>query len=183
VHSLFVEELSSFIHQLSSKTQFYKRSGDTLSESYERVLFLKNVIENKDGYRIFYYKGEPIKRESDVQIMFRLTWCASPSAVTREANEGRGPADFVISRGAMDKTVIEFKLASNKKLAQNLENQVDIYKQAHDTDKSIKAIIFFSSEEEEKVRKILKDLGLSKEKYVVLIDARKDNKVSASRVT
>lgn len=182
VHSLFVEELSSFIHYLSSKTQFYKKSGDTLSESYERVLFLKNVIENKDGYRIFYYKGEPIKRESDLQIMFRLAWCASPSAVTREANEGRGPADFVISRGAMDKTIIEFKLASSKKLAQNLENQVEIYKKAHDTDKSIKVIIFFSAEEEEKVRKVLKDLGLSDEKYIVLIDARNDNKPSASKV-
>jgi len=181
VHSLFVDELSGFIHQLASITQFYKKSGDTLSESYERVLFLKNVIENKDGYRIFYYKGAPIKRESDVQIMFRLTWCASPSAVTREANEGRGPADFIISNGAMDKTVVEFKLASNNKLAQNLENQVEIYKKAHDTDKSIKVIIFFSVEEEEKTRNILKDLGLTDEKYVVLIDARNDNKPSASK--
>ena len=183
VQSLFVEELSSFIHQLSTKTQFYKKSGDTLSESFERVNFLKNVIENKDGYRIFYYKGDPIKRESDLQIMFRLTWCATPSAVTRESNEGRGPADFVISRGALDKTIVEFKLASNKKLAQNLEKQVDIYKKAHDTDKSIKVIIFFSSEEEERVREILKELGLSKEKYVVLIDARRDNKVSASKAS
>jgi len=182
VHSLFVKELSSFINYLSNKTQFYNKSGDTLSESYERVLFLKNVIENKDGYRIFYYKGEPIKRESDLQIMFRLAWCASPSAVSREANEGRGPADFVISRGAMDKTIIEFKLASSKKLAQNLENQVEIYKKAHDTDKSIKVIIFFSAEEEEKVTKVLDDLGLSDEKHIVLIDARNNNKHSASKV-
>lgn len=181
VHSRFIEELSGFIHYLASETQFYKKSGDTLAESYERVLFLKNVIENKDGYRIFYYKGEQIKREAEAQIMFRLTWCASPSAVAREANEGRGPADFIISRGAMDKTVIEFKLASNKKLAQNLEKQVEIYKKAHDTDKSIKVIIFFSSKEEEKTRKVLNDLGLSGEKYIVLIDARNDNKPSASK--
>jgi len=181
VYSLFVAELSNFIHKLGTDTQFYKKSGDTLSESYERVLFLKNVIENKDGYRIFYYKGTAIKRESDVHVMFRLTWGASPSAVSREANEGRGPVDFVISRGAKDKTLVEFKLASNTKLAQNLEKQVDIYKKAHETDKSIKVIIFFSAEEEEKVKKILKDLGLSKEKYIVLIDARNDNKISASK--
>jgi len=182
VQSLFVEELSSFIHELSCKTHFYNKSGNTLSESYERVQFLKNVIENKDGYRIFYYKGKPIKRESDIQIMFRLVWCASPSAVTREANEGRGPADFVISRNAIDKTVIEFKLASNNKLAQNLENQVEIYKKAHDTDKAIKVILYFSEEEEIRVKKIIKDLGLDREKYVVLIDARQDNKLSASKV-
>lgn len=182
VHSIFVKELSSFIYYLSLNTSFYKKSGDTLAESYERVMFLKDVIENKDGYRIFYHKGEPIKRESDAQIMFRLTWCASPSAVTREANDGRGPVDFLISRGALDKTLVEFKLASNKKLVQNLQSQVEIYKKAHDTDKSIKVIIFFSPEEEGRVKKILKDLGLFNERYIVLIDASKDNKISASRV-
>ena len=181
VYSLFVEQLSSFIGDLAQKTDFYKKDGDTLQESYERVLFLKNVIENKDGYRIFYVKGQPIKREVDLQIMFRLTWFASPSDVSREANEGRGPVDFKASRGAHDKTLVEFKLASNSKLAQNLAKQVEIYKKAHDTDKAIKVILFFSAEEGTKTRKILSALGLTDEKYVVLIDARKNNKVSASR--
>lgn len=181
VYSLFVEVLSGFIDKVSKETDFYKRAGNTLAESYARVLFLKNVIENKDGYRIFYVKGEQIKREDDVQIMFRLTWFATMSAVTREANEGRGPVDFVISRGANDKSLVEFKLASNSKLKQNLQKQVEIYGRAHDTDKSIKVILFFSAEEELHVRRILVDLGLSHEKYVVLIDARRDNKPSASR--
>lgn len=145
------------------------------------MLFLQNVIENKDGYRIFYVKGQPIKREADLQIMFRLTWFASPSDVSRESNEGRGSVDFKASRGAHDKTLVEFKLASNSKLAQNLAKQVEIYKKAHDTDKVIKVILFFSAEEETKTRKILSDLGLAGEKYVVLIDARRDNKVSASK--
>lgn len=180
VYNLFVAELSSFIRRLSEKTDFYKKKGDTLSESYERVLFLKNVIENKDGYRIFYVKGQPIKREVDIQIMFRLTWFASPSDVTREANEGRGPVDFKISRGALDKTLVEFKLASNTKLAQNLAKQVEIYKKAHDTEKAIKVILFFSADEETKVHKIITDLGLSGKKHIVLIDVRRDNKVSAS---
>jgi hypothetical protein len=182
VYNLFVDELSKFINQLSQKTKFYEKYGDTLEESYERVSFLRDVIENKDGYRIFYIKGKPIKRELDIHIMFRLTWFASPSAVSREANEGRGPVDFVISKGASDKTLVEFKLASNTKLAQNLGNQVEIYKKAHDTDKSIKVILFFSEQEEKKVKKILEDLGISNEKHVVLIDARKDNKISASMV-
>jgi hypothetical protein len=182
VHSLFVDKLSAFINQLSQKTEFYEKDGGTLKKSYERVLFLKNVIENKDGYRLFYINGKSIKRESDLHIMFRLTWFASLSAVSREANEGRGPVDFVISKGASDKTLVEFKLASNTKLSQNLANQVEIYKKAHDTDKSIKVILFFTEQEEKKVKKILEDLSISNEKYVVLIDARKDNKISASTV-
>ena len=182
VHSLFVDKLSAFINQLSQKTEFYEKEGGTLEESYERILFLKNVIENKDGYCLFYINGKPVKRESDIHIMFRLTWFASSSAVSREANEGRGPVDFVISKGAFDKTLVEFKLASNTKLKQNLANQVEIYKKAHDTEKSIKAILFFSEKEEKKLKKILEDLGISNEKYVVLIDAREDNKISASMV-
>ena len=152
-----------------------------MNEAYQRVIFLKNVIENKDGYRIFYIKGQPIKRESDIQIMFRLTWFATPSDVTREANEGRGPVDFKISRGAGDKSLVEFKLASNSKLKQNLAKQVEIYKQAHDTDKAIKAILFLTEDDEIKVKKVLSELGLLTEKYVVLIDGRNDNKPSASK--
>ena len=181
VQETFVTNLSNFINTLSDDTLFYKNAGKTLDESYKRVLFLKNVIENKDGYRIFYVKGKPIKREVDIQIMFRLTWFATSSDVTREANEGRGPVDFKISKGANDKTLVEFKLASNSKLAQNLENQVGIYQKAHDTDKTIKVILFFSAEEEQKVKRTLKSLGLLNEKYIVLIDARNDNKISASK--
>jgi len=179
---LFVAKLASFIENLQEKSDFYKTPGDTLEEAYQRVMFLKNVIENKDGYqRIFYVKGQPIKREADIQIMFRLTWFASSSDVTREANEGRGPVDFKISRGARDKSLVEFKLASNSRLKQNLEKQVEIYKQAHDIDKAIKVILFFTLEDEMKIKKALSDLGLSGEKYVVLIDARNDNKPSSSK--
>ena len=181
VQKLFVEKLSKFINLLNKETKFYFLEKDTLSAAYERVLFLKNVIENKDGYRIFYVNGIPIKREKDVHIMFHLTWFASSDDVTPEANAGRGPVDFKISHGAFDKTLVEFKLASNSKLAQNLQKQVEIYKKAHDTDKAIKVIIFFSDEEEQRVKKILKALGLADEKYIVLIDARKDNKISASK--
>ena len=164
VQKLFVEKLSKFINLLNKETKFYFLEKDTLSAAYERVLYLKNVIENKDGYRIFYVKGIPIKREKDVHIMFHLTWFASSDDVTPEANAGRGPVDFKISHGAFDKTLVEFKLASNSKLAQNLQKQVEIYKKAHDTDKAIKVIIFFSADEEQRVKKILTVLDLADKK-------------------
>lgn len=182
IQNLFIDKLSEFINHLNNHSTFFEMGKDTLSESYERVMFLKNVIENKDGYRYFYNKGVPIRRENDIQIMFRLTWFASKHDVTREANEGRGPVDFKISSGSNDKTLVEFKLASNSKLKQNLAHQVDIYKKAHDTDKSIKVVIYFSEEEEIKTKNILSELRILNEKYIILIDARNDNKQSASRV-
>jgi hypothetical protein len=53
--------------------------------------------------------------------------------VSREVNDGRGPADFKASRGALDKTIVELKLASNSKLEQNLQKQTEAYEKASDT--------------------------------------------------
>ena len=85
-----------------------------------------------------------------------------------------------VSFGKNNSTLVEFKLASNSKLKQNLENQVEIYKTASETGRAIKVILFFSEEEQKKVVNVLSDLGLIGCPDIVLIDARKDNKPSAS---
>jgi hypothetical protein len=126
IETLFIQQVESFVGQLLKNTEFYNYVGDTYAESHARALFLKDVIENKDGYRLFYLNGKPITREQDLQILFRLTWFATPSDVNREVNNGRGPVDFKISRGSGDKSLVEFKLASNSQLKRNLEKQVAI---------------------------------------------------------
>jgi hypothetical protein len=133
------------------------------------------------GHRLFYGGGEAIQRESDLQIAYRLVWSGSPSDVSTEVNDGRGPADFKISRGAADKTIVEMKLAKNTQLKRNLERQVEIYKKASDAKRAIKVIMFFTAEEEERVATILSELDLSDSKDIVLIDARRDNKPSGSK--
>jgi len=178
IENVFIDRLGLFIEQLKKESAFY----DTFQDSIERVKYLKQVIENNDGYKIFYVDGKPIKREKDIQIMFRLTWYATPANVSSEVNDGRGPVDYNISMGNSDKTLVEFKLASNTKLRQNLEHQVEVYKKAAQTNKDIKAILFFSYAEERRVKKILNDLGLQDKDNFVLIDARNDNKISASNV-
>jgi hypothetical protein len=77
---------------------------------------------------------------------------------------------------------VEFKLASNKKLKQNLKHQVEIYETANDTKKSAKPIVYFTQAELESVQRILLDLKLSDQPEIVLIDASADNKTSASNV-
>lgn len=176
----YVKQFGEMVKLLSSSTNFYDFSGDTYEEAHQRLIFLKDVIENKDGYKIFYSNGVPIQKENDLQILYRLTWFASSSDVNREVNNGRGPVDFKISRGDRDKTLIEFKLASNTKLKRNLEKQVEIYKVANNTNKSIKVILYFSEKEYRKVIAVLNELNLIGNKDIVLIDARGDNKPSAS---
>jgi hypothetical protein len=177
----FGENIRTLVDDQLVGTEFYEL-GNTFEESLGRVEFLRDVIENKDGWRIFYVDGKPLRREADLQIMYRLCWYATSYDVNREPNNGRGPVDFKVSKGSADKSLIEFKLASNSKLKQNLKHQVEIYEAANDTKKSIKAILYFSEAELEKVQQILIDLKLSDRSEIVLIDARAENKQSASKV-
>ena len=86
-----------------------------------------------------------------------------------------------VDRGAIDKTLIEMKLAKNSKLEQNLKKQVPIYQAASDAKRAIKAIIYFSRAEMRRAEGILDRLGILGHKDIVLIDARADNKPSGSK--
>jgi hypothetical protein len=160
---------------------FYAISGTTYEEAHQRIAYLRDCIENKGCHRIFYLDGEPVGREEDVHVLFRLIWYGTPSDVSREVNDGRGPVDFKISRGAADKTLVEFKLAGNSQLKRNLERQVETYQKASDARTSIKVIVYRSAHELRKVQRILRDLKFQSNPDVVLIDARRENKPSGSK--
>lgn len=51
---------------------------------------------------------------------------------------------------------------------------------ANRTRSSVKVIVYYTEQDEMRVKSILKDLGLGSEESIVLIDARADNKPSAS---
>ncbi len=180
IRTFFVEQVSNFVGELASSTDFYSVQGGTPEETHARIRFFKDVIENKGGHKVFYLNREPVTKETDLHIMFRLVWFATPSDVSREVNDGRGSADFKVSRGSRDKTIVEFKLASNKQLRRNLEKQTEIYQKASDAETGIKVIVYFTAQELAKVEAILQDLGLLTNPNVVLIDGRLDNKPSAS---
>jgi hypothetical protein len=177
----FVDEVSRLVRTHLEGTAFYA-GGNSFTESMARVSFLKDVIEHKDGWRIFYINGKPITQEAHLQLLYRLTWFASRMDVNREVNNGRGPVDYKVSEGSADKTLVEFKLARNSKLKTNLQNQVEIYEKANDASSSITVILYFTDSEWTRVKKIMQDLKIEKAKHIVLIDGRSDNKLSASTV-
>ncbi len=82
---------------------------------------------------------------------------------------------------AHDKSLVEFKLASNTGLERNLAKQVEIYKKANQTKNALTAIVFFSLQERKRVRAVLERLKLEEDPDILLIDARRDNKVSGSK--
>ena len=179
---VYIRQVSELRSILAETTEFYDIIPDAYDETMKRVMFLKHVIEDKDGYRVFYEKDKPVNRESMLQIMFLLTWYNTPLDVNREVNNGRGPADFKISYGRKNAMLVEFKLASNSKLRQNMEKQVEVYKLASDTERAVKVIMYFTESEEKKVISLLNELNLSEGSDVVVINARKDDKISASNI-
>lgn len=182
VYSLFVLQVREFIKEHIQGSDFFNKRGESYREALERLKFLKDVIENKGGHKIFYINGKPISRESDLQILYRLTMYGTNLDVSREVNDGRGPADFKLSNGAKEKTIVEFKLAKNTHLERNLKKQTEIYERASDTtNPSIKVILYFTSEEKKKATEILKRLKMENAPNILLIDASAENKKSGSK--
>ena len=178
---LYVKQFAQLPGLLDRETDFYKVEETTLQAARTRALFLKDVVENKGGQRIFYVRGQVIQREQDLQILYRLTWFASTLDLSREVNDGRGPVDFKVSRGASDKSLVEMKLASNSHLRRNLERQSPIYERASDAGVTVKVILCFSTTELAKVNRILAELKMIGDPNVIVIDAAADNKPSGSR--
>jgi hypothetical protein len=178
---IFNAQVRALQKMLEAQSEFYETPFTSYEEAHQRLSYLKDVIENKGGHRLFYKDGKAIQYEKDLQIMYRLVWFGTAQDVSAEINDGRGPADFKISKGAKDKTIVEMKLAKNTSLERNLAKQTEVYQAASDAKKAIKVIVFFDKSEELKVHRILKKLKLSDSRDVVLIDARLDNKPSGSK--
>lgn len=76
---------------------------------------------------------------------------------------------------------LETKLAKSSSLKQNLKNQVEIYRNANDTQKSITLIGYFCDKEKKKAETVLKKLGLNKAENYILVNCEY-NLLSASNV-
>ena len=180
VESLLVTNIHLFVENQLAFTKFYDIAPvSSYVETLRRVKYLKKCIEGNDCYRMFYVDGKPIPREDHLQYAFRLVWFSSPFDVNREVNNGRGPADYKVSMGADDATIVEFKLASNTSLKKNLQHQLEIYQSANNTEFGIKVIMFYTDSEKEKLVSVLRELNLDNKENVITIDARP--KVSASK--
>jgi hypothetical protein len=174
-----VDALTPLCELLNKNSDFYKLQPNSYDESLQRALYLKEVIEKNDGYRIFYDGIRPIAKEDTIQRIFRLTWYASPYDVNAEVNNGRGPADYKVSFGSGDSTIVEFKLAKSSSLKRNLENQTDIYKSASKSASDISVILCYTDSDIRKVKKVLKEIKKENHENIISIDARR--KVSASK--
>jgi hypothetical protein len=178
---IFVEQVRRVVTDMATHLDLPKHPPGSYQEALERVMAFKQYVENQDGYKLVNPEGRAYSQEKDVQLFFGLALIGSSFDVNREPNNGRGPVDYKISRGAFDKSLIEFKLGSNSQLRRNLQKQVEIYEKANQTASSVKVIINYTREDELRVRNILRELKMESQENVVVIDARRDNKPTGSK--
>lgn len=179
----FIPAVKAFCEKiLNADNDFFETKPNSYSEALARANYLKDVIENNDGYKIFYGKRNETASEQTIQRIFRLTWFLSPYDVNSEVNNGRGPADYKVSYGGSDSTIVEFKLARSSSLEKNLLHQTEIYKKASKSINDIKVILCYTSSEITKVKKAVKKITSSDivPENIVIIDA--SPKESASKV-
>lgn len=183
VFEVFVQMVQRVVEDIRATTSLYLTPVTSYDEALTRANGFKQYVENQDGYRLLNKPGQerPLATEKEVQLFFGLIFFGSEFDVNREVNNGRGPVDFKLSKGAVDKSLIEIKLASNSQLKRNLQNQVEVYEKANGTRNSVKMIVCYTEADVAKVYAVLKELDLRGEKSIVVIDARADNKPSGSK--
>ncbi len=183
---VLVTQVKAAARDLEAKTDLFQKPWTSYDEALNAAATFKRYVEDMDGYKVINRgDGKPFASEAEVQAFFGLLLQPSRFDVNREPNNDRGPVDFKLSAGAHDKSLIEFKLAKSSSLARNLKNQVAIYEKANQTKNSVKVIICYTAADISKTSRVLGDLGLDKgpaAHSVVVVDARADDKPSASKV-
>ena len=105
----------------------------------------KTLIEDNGLSKLLYNSNGAPKHESAAQLLFygiADSYCdANDIDLTKEGNNGRGPVDFKLSRGATDKVIVETKLTSNSQLRHGIEIQLPIYMKQEKTKQAIYLII------------------------------------------
>jgi hypothetical protein len=178
---VFVEQLKTLVADLKTRTDFYDLGWSSYKEVLIRAQFFKHYVENQDGWKLINKAGRPFAQETEVQLYFGLVWFGSKFDVNREPNNGGGPVDFKVSIGAKEKSLIEFKLASNRQLKRNLQRQLEVYERANQTATSVTVIICYTEHDQTRLADILEDLELTNREDIIVIDARNDNKPTGSK--
>ena len=139
---LLIEQMDYSVEKLSSEISINRETlklANSLSELdiVNKICFhFKSFIEDNGGWRICENRDEKI-----VQALFYCiadSYCqANNLDLSPEVNSGRGPVDFKISRGALQKILVEIKLTSNPEWKHGIQIQLPIYLKQEKTETGI----------------------------------------------
>ena len=163
-------------------------------EFFNKILqlanYYKNFIELNSGYKLLWNEDSP-RNEEDVQILFKGILdehCrANNIDFNREVNQGRGPVDFKFSLGYSNRVLIEAKLAKNSHFWNGLKKQLPKYMQIDSCNFGIFLVIVYTDKDLKRISNIQNITSETAREYnitlkTVIVDARKNNKISASKL-
>lgn len=150
------------------KLELESRDIDGLKKVVLQIIeqFKKNIENNGLNEHLYIKKDGKFKPrpEKYAQLLFFAAadnYCAANDLdLSREPNAGNGPVDFKISKGYMERILVEIKLSSNPRLLQGFEKQLPAYQDSESTkesfyliirntksDKNIKSLLQYSKEQ------------------------------------
>lgn len=102
------------------------------------------IIEKRGMWKALWHKtghrGE--KNVQNMFFIFAISWCkANNLDITPEADTGPGTVDFKFSKGYDAKVLVEVKLSDNKQLVAGYGRQLEIYKEAEETNRAIYLVV------------------------------------------
>jgi len=175
------------------KKEISKKDKESLKEFVEEVINqYKKIIEKRENYWLLYNEDDKPKAENASQ---RLFWAIADTmcfmngvvVVSRENQTGRGPVDFRFNKDYKNKIVVELKHVKSQDLFKGMSNQLLTYIISEESDYGYYVVIKLLPSDTARFYRLLmrfeKMDKKTKEKIIIKdIDARTDNKPSASRV-
>ena len=154
--------------------------------------YYKDFIELRSGYKLLWNETKTVPRsEEDVQLLFKGILdehCrANNIDFTREVNQGMGPVDFRFSCGYSNRVLLEAKLAKNSKFWNELKKQLPKYLKIDACKNGIFLVIVYNDKDIKRINNI-QDIAKETAEYykvdikIIIVDARTDNKESASKI-
>ncbi len=126
----------------------------------------KRNVEHNGLWQLFYNDNDTPRREAIIQRTFQAVAQAHCAAndldLAVEANAGRGPVDFKVTRGSRARVLVEFKRSMSSKLLQGYRAQVATYAAAETATDSFYVVIDFG-ENDHAMAKLYEEHALDRE--------------------
>ncbi|WP_207947900.1 hypothetical protein [Metallococcus carri] len=151
----------------------------------------QHAVENTDLWRALWAAGSPQKEEV-IQAIAGAMWTEACRAaqvdISQEVNRGRSPVDFKFSKGWEDRALLEVKVIRSSGFFKGAATQLPQYMKTEQISHGAYLCIGHYDEDfaPTRIKRVEDTIAtLAKEKGIqiklVLVDARRDNKTSASK--
>jgi len=149
----------------------------------------KHFVEFNKGYELLWNDDGSQRSETAVQRSYLGVvrgYCeANNIDISKEANIGRGPVDFKFSKGYIQRTILEIKLANNSHFWDGAEQQLPAYLVDNGVKTGFFMVVRYNRNDDRrlfKIREIIKNINRKGNYKIIYSEIDAAPKLSASRL-